>query len=106
MADGRVRRAYLGLAMTPGPVPAAWRERLGRKTGLLVAQVVTGGPADRAGLRAGDLLLTVAGNPVAVSQDIQRLMFSDAIGRPLPITVMRNNAMVDVIVEPTELVNA
>ena len=106
MQDGRVRRAYLGLAMMPGPVPAAWRERLGRKTGLLVAQVVTGGPADRAGLRAGDLLLTVAGKPVAVSQDLQRLMFSDAIGQPLAITVMRNGALVDVIAEPTELVNA
>jgi len=106
MADGRVRRAYLGLAMVPGPVPAAWRERLGRKTGLLIAQVVAGGPADRAGLRAGDLLLTVAGKPVAVSQDLQRLMFSDAIGQPLPITVMRNGALVDVIAEPTEKVAA
>ena len=106
MADGRVRRAYLGLAMMPGPVPAAWRERLGRKTGLLVAQVVTGGPADRAGLRAGDLLLTVAGKPVAVSQDLQRQMFSEAIGQPLAITVMRNGALVDVIAEPSELVSA
>jgi S1-C subfamily serine protease len=106
MRDGRVRRAYLGLAMMPGPVPANWRERLGRKTGLLVAQVVAGGPADRAGLRQGDLLLTVAGKPVAVSQDLQRLMFSDAIGRPLAITVMRNGALVDVIAEPSELVNA
>jgi S1-C subfamily serine protease len=106
MRDGRVRRAYLGLAMVPGPVPANWRERLGRNTGLLVAQVVSGGPADRAGLRQGDLLLTVAGKPVAVSQDLQRLMFSDAIGKPLAITVMRNGALVDVIAEPSELVNA
>jgi S1-C subfamily serine protease len=106
MRDGRVRRAYLGLAMTPGPVPAAWRERLGRKTGLLVAEVVAGGPAARAGLRQGDLLLTVAGKPVAVAQDLQRLMFSDAIGRPLAITVMRNGALVDVIAEPSELVAA
>jgi S1-C subfamily serine protease len=106
MADGRVRRAYLGLAMVPGPVPAAWRERLGRNTGLLIAQVVGGGPAERAGLRAGDLLLTVAGQPVAVSQDLQRLMFAEAIGQPLAITVMRNGALVDVIAEPTELVAA
>jgi S1-C subfamily serine protease len=106
MADGRVRRAYLGLAMVPGPVPAAWRERLGRNTGLLIAQVVGGGPAERAGLRAGDLLLTVAGKPVGVSQDLQRLMFAEAIGQPLAITVMRNGALVDVIAEPTELVAA
>jgi S1-C subfamily serine protease len=103
MQDGRVRRAYLGVAMMPGPVPAPWRERLGRKTGALIAQVIPGGPADRAGLRRGDLLLTVAGKPVAVAQDVQRLMFADAIGRPLAITVMRNGALVDVIVEPTEL---
>jgi S1-C subfamily serine protease len=106
MADGRVRRAYLGLAMVPGPVPAAWRERLGRKTGLRVAEVVAGGPADRAGLRQGDLLLTVAGQPVAASQDLQKQMFSEAIGKPLAITVMRNGALVDVIAEPSELVAA
>jgi S1-C subfamily serine protease len=106
MRDGRVRRAYLGLAMVPGPVPAAWRDRLGRKTGLLIAEVVAGGPANRAGLRQGDLLLTVAGQPVSASQDLQRLMFSEAIGRPLAITVMRNGALVDVIAEPSELVPA
>ncbi len=106
MRDGRVRRAYLGLVMIPGQVPASWRERLGRNTGLLVAQVLPGGPADRAGLRAGDLLLTVAGKPVAVAQDLQRQMFADAIGRPLPVTVMRNGALVDVIAEPTELTSS
>src|ERR1700733_10342055 len=106
MQDGRVRRAYLGLAMTPGPVPAAWRERLGRKTGLLVAQVVAGGPAAGAALRPGDLWPPGAGKPVAVSQDLQRQMFSDVIGQPLAITVMRNGALVDVIAEPTELVAA
>jgi S1-C subfamily serine protease len=106
MRDGRVRRAYLGLVTMPGPVPANWRERLGRTTGLLVAQVVSGGPADRAGLRPGDLLLTADGKPVTAAQDLQRLMFSDAIGRPLPITVMRNGALVDVIAEPSELVAA
>ena len=104
--DGRVRRAYLGLATMPGPVPAVWRQRLGRTTGLLVHQAVPGSPAERAGLRTGDLLLTADGKPVKVAQDLQRLMFADAIGRPLPITVMRNGALVDVIAEPVELVHA
>jgi S1-C subfamily serine protease len=106
MHDGRVRRAYLGVVTMPGPVPPAWRERLGRTTGALVAEVVRGGPADRAGLRSGDLLLTAAGKPVRAAQDLQKLMFSDAIGKPLAITVMRNGALVDVIAEPTELVRA
>ncbi|HEX6519218.1 MAG TPA: trypsin-like peptidase domain-containing protein [Streptosporangiaceae bacterium] len=104
--DGRVRRAYLGLVSMPGPVPPVWRERLGRTTGALVAEVVRGGPAERAGLRPGDLLLTAGGKPVKTAQDLQRLMFAEAIGRPLSITVMRNGALVDVIAEPTELVAA
>jgi S1-C subfamily serine protease len=106
MREGKVRRAYLGLVMVPAPLSAPWRERMGRTTGLRVAEVVPGGPADRAGLRPGDLLLSAAGHPVAAAQDLQRLMFADAIGKPLAITVMRNGALVDVIAEPSELVAA
>ena len=106
MRDGRVRRAYLGVVCVPAPVPPALRERVGRAEGLRVAEVVSSGPAARAGLRAGDLLLTAAGGPVASAQDLQRLMFGEAIGRPLAITVVRNGALVDVIAEPTELVAA
>jgi S1-C subfamily serine protease len=106
MRDGRVRRAYLGLVCVPAPVPAALRERVGRSEGLRVAEVVPAGPAARAGLRIGDLLLTAGGQPVAQAQDLQRLMFSEAIGRPLAVTVMRNGALVDVIAEPVELVAA
>jgi S1-C subfamily serine protease len=107
MRDGRVRRAYLGVVVVPAPVAPVWRPRLGgRATGLRVSSVVAQGPADRAGLRPGDLLLTAAGHEVATAQDLQRLMFAEAIGRPLPITVMRNGALVDVIAEPSELVAA
>jgi S1-C subfamily serine protease len=107
MRDGRVRRAYLGVVVVPAPVAPVWRPKLGgRSTGLRVASVVSGGPADRAGLRAGDLLLTAGGHEVAAAQDLQRLMFEEAIGHPLPVTVMRNGALVDVIAEPAELVAA
>ncbi|HEY6493896.1 MAG TPA: trypsin-like peptidase domain-containing protein [Trebonia sp.] len=105
--DGRVRRAYLGVAVVPAPVAPVWRPKLGgRSTGLRVASVVSGGPADRAGLRTGDLLLTAGGHEVATAQDLQRLMFAEAIGHPLAITVMRNGALVDVIAEPAEMVAA
>jgi S1-C subfamily serine protease len=105
MNDGRVRRAYLGVVVAPAPVPPVWRSRLGgRATGLRVASAVSGGPADRAGLRPGDLLLTAGGREVATAQDLQRLMFAEAIGRSLPVTVMRNGALVDVIAEPAELI--
>jgi S1-C subfamily serine protease len=106
MRDGRVRRAYLGLVCVPTPVPAPLRERLGRAEGLRVAEVVPAGPAARSGLRVGDLLLSAGGSPVSRAQDLQRLMFSEAIGQPLAITVMRNGALVDVVAEPSELVAA
>lgn len=100
MREGRVQRAYLGVVVAPAPVAAPWRERLGRPTGLRIAEVVPGGPANQAGLRVGDLLLTADGKPVATAQDLQRLMFSESIGKPLAITVMRNGALVDVIARP------
>jgi S1-C subfamily serine protease len=106
MAHGKVRRAYLGLVSAPAPLPAALRERWHRISGLRVVEVVPGGPAERAGLRPGDLLITAAGQQVEKAQDLQRLMFEEAIGRPLAITVMRNGALVDVIAEPSELVAA
>jgi S1-C subfamily serine protease len=106
MRDGKVRRAYLGIVSVPAPLPQQLRERFGRASGLRVAEIVPGGPAARAGLRTGDLLITAGGSPVTRAQDLQKLMFSEAIGRPLAITVMRNGALVDVIAEPSELVAA
>jgi len=101
--DGRVRRAYLGLVSTPAPLPAPLAERTGRRRGLRIVDVVPGAPADRAGLKAGDLVLEADRRPVADAQSLQRLLFADAIGRALPMTVYRRGAMVDVITAPAEL---
>ena len=104
LTEGRVRRAYLGVAGTPAPLPPALTERTGQSLGLRVAEVVADGPAAQAGMREGDLILTAAGQPVATAQALQRLMLADAIGRQLPITVIRNGALVDLIATPVELV--
>ena len=103
MAEGRVRRAYLGLAGTPAPLPPPVATRLNQKTGIRVEQVVAAGPAAKAGLRAGDLLISANGEPVASAQSLQRLMLGDAIGQPLALTVLRSEALVDVIATPEEL---
>ncbi|POX50386.1 peptidase S1 [Streptomyces sp. Ru71] len=104
LSAGRVRRAYLGIAGTPAPLPPPLRERTGRPTGLRIAEVVPASPAARAGLRTGDLLLTADGEPVGSAQALQRRMLEDAIGRPLALTALRGDALVDVIATPVELV--
>ena len=106
LADGRVRRAYLGLIGMPAPVPAQVAERAGQREGLRLVEVVPGSPAAKAGLRNGDLVLTVGRKQITDAQSIQRQLFADAIGTPLPITALRNGAMVDVIAVPAELVDA
>jgi len=104
--EGRVRRAWLGLASTPAPLPPALARRYGRRQGVRIVEVVPGSPADRAGLRPGDLLLSAAGGPITDAQGLQRLMLADAIGRPLDLTVLRSGALVDVVAVPTELADA
>ena len=106
MRDGKVRRAYLGLVSMPAPLPAPLQERFGRASGLRVGGGRPRWPG-RPGRPAGrDLLLTAGGKPVEKAQDLQRLMFDEAIGKPFAITVMRNGALVDVIAQPSELVAA
>jgi S1-C subfamily serine protease len=104
LAHGRVRRGYLGLVGVPAPLPAPVAERTGQKHGLRLVEVIPGSPADRAGLRNGDLVISAGRKPVTEAQGIQRQLFSEAIGTTMPITVLRNGAMVDVLTVPTELV--
>lgn len=103
LKDGRVRRAYLGLVGVPAPLPATVAARTGQQAGVRIVEVVRGGPADYAGLRRGDLVLSVARSEVGDAQGIQRQLFGDAIGVSMPVTVLRNGAMVDVFAVPIEL---
>ena len=103
MTTGRVRRAWLGVAATQSPLPPALAAKLGRRTGLKVAQVVAGSPAAIAALRVGDVVVAVAGEPMGSATSLQRWMVEEAIGQPVEITVWRNGALVDVIAVPREL---
>ena len=103
MHAGRVRRAWLGIAGAHVAVPPALADKLGTAHGLQVASVVAGSPADKAGLRRGDIVVSGDGQHVVTATAIQRLMVEDAIARRIEMTVWRNGALVDVFVVPREL---
>jgi S1-C subfamily serine protease len=103
MSDGRVRRAYLGIAGGPRPVPPRARAITGSTTCVEVIEVVEGGPADRAGIRAEDLILSVGGTRTERVEDLQRLMVADLIGTPVEVRVLRAGRPMELELEPAEL---
>jgi len=103
MRDGRVRRAYIGIAGGPRPLPPQARVRLGRKAALEIVEVAEGSPAQRAGLRPEDLIVELGGRPVERADDVQRLMNDAAIGRPLPLRALRGDRWLDLELVPGEL---
>ena len=81
MREGRFRRAYIGIAGGPRPVPPRLAGELGRRNAVEVVEVVDGSPAAKAGLRPEDLIVALNGTPVSSAGDLQRLMTEERIGR-------------------------
>ncbi len=103
MGDGRVRRAYIGIVGGSRPLPPKVASRVGREQGIEVVEVVEGSPADRAGLRAEDLILAVDGRPVSDVGDLQRLMVAERIGEGLAIELVREGRAMTLDLVPREL---
>ena len=103
MTEGRFRRAYLGLAGGPRPLPPRVAREVGRERGLEVVQVVEGSPAAQAGVRPEDIILDVDGQAMDAMDDLQRLMVSEAIGRRVTVHLYRGGDVVTVDVTPIEL---
>lgn len=101
--DGRVRRAYLGIAGGPRPLPPRLARRLGRDSGIEVVEVVAGSPADRAGLRPEDLVVEVDGKALTEVSELQRLMDAERIGAPLSARVVRGDRELALTLVPAEL---
>jgi S1-C subfamily serine protease len=103
MSDGRVRRAYLGIAGGPRPVPPQARAATGSTTCVEVVEVVEGGPAARAGIRPEDLILSVNGTLTERVEDLQRLMVAELIGTPVTVRLLRAGELTELDLEPAEL---
>ena len=104
MTDGRFRRAYLGIAGGPRPLPPRLAARLGRKNAVEIVEIVEDSPAAAAGLRAEDLIVEVNGLPVEGVNDLQRLMAGELIGTDVKARVFRGGRELEVTLVPLELV--
>src|SRR6202521_780123 len=103
MRNGRVRRAYLGIAGGTRPLSPALAQRLGRKAGVEVHEVVSGSPAASGQLRSGDIIVSVDDVAVSKAGDLQRLMVEARIGSKLQLSVLRGDQLLHLDVVPTEL---
>jgi S1-C subfamily serine protease len=103
MRNGRVRRGYLGIAGGTRALPPAVAQRLGRKAGVEVQEVVAGSPAAGGKLRGGDVIVSVGDVGVAKAGDLQRLMVETSIGTKITLTVLRGDQLISLEVVPVEL---
>jgi serine protease Do len=103
MTEGRFRRAYLGIAGGPRPLPPRLARELGRHGGVEVVQIVEDGPADRAGMRPEDLIVEVDGIAIEGMDDLQRVVVNELIGRPVRTKVVREGREMELELVPLEL---
>jgi len=102
--EGRVRRARLGLAGQNVPVPTAVARRLTLPSprGVRVLSVEPGSPAAAAGVREGDVVVTLDGETVAGVDDLHRLLTMDRIGRSCALAALRGSERIELEVRPRE----
>jgi S1-C subfamily serine protease len=103
MSDGRVRRAYLGIAGGPRPLPPRARAELGQSTAVEVVEVAPGSPADEAGLRPEDLIVSLDGQALDDVTDVQRLMVAELIGKRVEAVAIRGARTLRLEIVPGQL---
>jgi S1-C subfamily serine protease len=88
-ADGRIKRAYLGVGTQQVQLPEVVRARAGQESGLLVITVDPGSPADKAGIMQGDTLVAIAGSSSASLDDLYRKVRTLKVGAQEPVKLIR-----------------
>jgi len=101
--DGRIVRAWIGVAGQNAKLRRhlVRRHDLAHESGVLVLSVESGSPAERSVLREGDVIVSLAGQPVAGVDDLHKLLTGNAIGVRTSITILRNSELVTLEIEPS-----
>jgi S1-C subfamily serine protease len=91
LEKGHIARPYLGLAMQPVAVPESLRSKLKSEltNGLVIVHVEPSGPADRAGVLLGDILVELHGRSLEGIDSVQQILSSANVGEKVPATVLR-----------------
>ncbi len=102
--DGKIPRSYIGVGGQNVPLPRRLvrHYRLPAPTGVLVIALATAGPAARAGLRQGDLIVQFSGQPVPSIDALHKLLTPDRIGVESRLTVLRGTEKLDLLITPQE----
>ncbi|MBL7825101.1 MAG: trypsin-like peptidase domain-containing protein [Saprospiraceae bacterium] len=103
--EGRVRRGYIGIGAQAVPLPAKWLQALEipTKGGIQVQTVESGGPADRAGLRPGDVLVQFEGKPLDSIDLLHKALDETTIGQRKSLWFLRDGSLKQVEVTPKEM---
>ena len=102
LTSGRVPRGWLGIALRPVAVPDELRESSGEATGLMVMSLSAEGPAAKAGIVAGDIILSVEGTSARRLRSVLAHLGSDSVGKTVALRVIRGGAVIAVEVTLTE----
>jgi S1-C subfamily serine protease len=102
--DGRVRRSRIGAAVQTVPLPAGLLDRQGKgaEGGVLIVGVEPGGPAERAGLEEGDIVVGFDGHPVSGIDDLHRLLTEERVGLRVPLRILRRPELLALHIVPQE----
>jgi S1-C subfamily serine protease len=94
LSKGRVDRGWLGLVLQPVLVPEALRAEAGRPRGLMIMGVASDGPAAKAGILAGDILVTLDGESVSRASMVTEHLGTESIDRSVELRLIRAGKVV------------